>query len=279
MTGKNILIIGGGIRLEKAAEAFAESGSKVSLFDGSVALKSAVDSSDIIVLGIPAVNDDGTVCAENLTSGVSLRDLSMLVGKKKLVVGGRLSERAKAIFDIYGVRWADYALREEFEMANAVPTAEGAIGLAMEEFPFTLHSSRTIVTGFGKVSLALASRLHALGSDVTICARRAEARAMAKSFSFSAVDFPLLPEAAKSCDILFNTVPAKVIGRDALSALPPHAGVIDLASKPGGVDLPEAKELGINVIWALSLPGKVAPVSAGRIIAETVCSIAEEMRL
>lgn len=279
MTGKSILIIGGGVRLEKAAEAFRENGCEVYVFDGSEALKSAVDSSDIILLGIPADNDDGTVCAENLPSPVSLRDLAMLAGKKKLVAGGRLSERAKAIFDIYGVKWADYALRDEFEMANAVPTAEGAIQLAMEEFPFTVHSSRTLVTGCGKVALALALRLHYLGSQVTVCARRADARAQAKGLSLSAIDFPSLPKAAESCDILFNTVPAKVIGRDTLAALPPHAGVIDLASKPGGVELSEAKGLGVNVIWALSLPGKVAPMTAGKIIEETVCSIADEMRL
>ena len=279
MTGKSILIIGGGVRLEKAAEAFRENGFKVCVFDGSEPLKNAVDNSDIILLGIPSDNDDGMICAENLPSPVSLRDLAMLAGKKKLVAGGRLSERAKAVFDIYGVRWADYALRDEFEMANAVPTAEGALQLAMEEFPFTIHSARVIVTGFGKVALALALRLHALGARVTICARKADARAMAEGLSLSAIDFSSLPEYAKNCDILFNTVPAKVIGRDVLSALPQHAGVIDLASKPGGVELSEAKSLGVNVIWALSLPGKVAPVTAGKIIEETVCSIADEMRL
>lgn len=34
--------------------------------------------------------------------------------------------------------------------------------------------------------------------------------------------------------------------------------------------------LGVRVIWALSLPGKVAPVSAAEIIKDTVFNILEE---
>lgn len=279
MTGKSVLVIGGGVRLQKSAEAFAEDGFKAKVFDGSTALKSAVDDCDIIVLGIPATNDDVTVNAEELPCAINLRDLAMLVGKRKLVVGGRLTEHLKALFDIYSVRWADYSMRDDFETMNAVPTAEGAIQIALEEFPFTLHSSNVIVTGYGRVSKALSERLRALGADVTICARRAQARAEAKTASLGAISFDALPEAAKCCDILFNTVPAKVINRGVLSSLPQSAGVIDLASKPGGVDLDEAKTLGVNVIWALSLPGKTAPVTAGKIIEETVCNIAQEMHM
>ena len=48
------------------------------------------------------------------------------------------------------------------------------------------------------------------------------------------------------------------------------AFIIDLASRPGGVDSDAALRYGIRVIRALSLPGKVAPISAGRILADCV---------
>ena len=54
--------------------------------------------------------------------------------------------------------------------------------------------------------------------------------------------------------------------------------MIDLASKPGGVDFEAAKRLGVRVIWALSLPGKVAPITAGEIIKDTVLNILKERR-
>ena len=37
-----------------------------------------------------------------------------------------------------------------------------------------------------------------------------------------------------------------------------------------------AKEKGLNVIWALSHPGKTAPVSAGEILADTVLEMLYE---
>ena len=53
--------------------------------------------------------------------------------------------------------------------------------------------------------------------------------------------------------------------------------MIDLASRPGGVDMDAAAALGVRVIWALSLPGKVAPVTSGRYIKDTVYHIMEEL--
>ena len=42
-------------------------------------------------------------------------------------------------------------------------------------------------------------------------------------------------------------------------------------------DMEAAKDLGVKVIWALGLPGKVAPVTAGNIIKETICNIFSEL--
>ena len=76
-------------------------------------------------------------------------------------------------------------------------------------------------------------------------------------------------------DAVFNTVPERIIDEKVLDNVNKNTLIVDLASKPGGVDFNSAKEKKIKVVWALSLPGKVAPVSAGRIIKDTVISIAE----
>ena len=80
-----------------------------------------------------------------------------------------------------------------------------------------------------------------------------------------------------SYDLVFNTVPTPVLGVEELAALKEGALVIDLASRPGGVNLDAAAALGVRVIWALSLPGKVAPVTSGRYIKDTVYHILEEL--
>ncbi len=48
-------------------------------------------------------------------------------------------------------------------------------------------------------------------------------------------------------------------------------------STPRGVDFDAAARLGVQVIWALSLPGKVAPVTAGRAIRDTIYNILQEL--
>ena len=65
-------------------------------------------------------------------------------------------------------------------------------------------------------------------------------------------------------DVIFNTVPALIFSRERLEKLEKSTLLIDLASRPGGVDFNAAAELQVKTIWALSLPGRVAPKSAGR---------------
>lgn len=77
-------------------------------------------------------------------------------------------------------------------------------------------------------------------------------------------------------DLIVNTVPKTILKDDLLGKIRKDALVLDLASKPGGIDFKSAKERGLNVVWALSLPGKVAPLSAGKILSDTVTKILSE---
>ena len=86
-----------------------------------------------------------------------------------------------------------------------------------------------------------------------------------------------LDESLCAYDLVVNTAPARVLDAARLAQLEPDCLVIDLASRPGGVDMEAAARLGVRVIWALSLPGKVAPVTAGRILRDTICHILCEL--
>ena len=166
-----------------------------------------------------------------------------------------------------------------YHTANALPTAEGALQIAMEELPITIHDARALVIGFGRLGRALAPRLRALGARVWVCARRYEQRAAAESMGLGSEGTDRLPDWLCSYDLVFNTVPAQVLGVEELAALKERALVIDLASRPGGVDMDAAATLGVRVVWALSLPGKVAPVTSGRYIKNTIYHIMEESDL
>ena len=89
-----------------------------------------------------------------------------------MVLGGRLTAQERTLIENAGLRAFDYAAAETFALRNAVPTAEGAIQIAMQELPVVLHRLPVLILGAGRVSRALQPRLRALGAEVTVAARR-----------------------------------------------------------------------------------------------------------
>ena len=193
-----------------------------------------------------------------------------------LALGGKLSAQARQIAAEAGVELVDYFAREELILCNAIPTAEGCIGILMAERTRTLWNSAILLAGFGPVGQALGVRLAALGAQVTVAARRPAQRALAESFSLRAVDLVRLEQAAPVFDTVVNTIPAPVLTEAVLAALRPGSLIVDLASKPGGTDFAAARRLGHRTIHALSLPAACAPETAGEALARTVCEILAE---
>ena len=70
--------------------------------------------------------------------------------------------------------------------------------------------------------------------------------------------------------VLINTVPHWLFTEEVFAKMSDAPLMLDLASAPGGIDSAAASAHGIRVIWALSLPGRYAPDSAGEVIADTV---------
>ena len=57
--------------------------------------------------------------------------------------------------------------------------------------------------------------------------------------------------------------------------MPGKGGLCPIGT-PSGVDFEAADALGLTVIWALSLPGKVAPATAGAAIKSTIYNMLRE---
>lgn len=281
---KNFWVIGGDPRQAALAGLLADDGHGVHTF----ALEQGVDGegertldgvrlADCVILPLPA--DDGTGGLNAPLSAVrcTLGEIVDAMRPGQLLCAGMAGERLTRLAAGRGVELQDYFAREELALLNAVPTAEGAIQIALEEMPVTLHDARVLVVGFGRLGRALAPRLRALGARTWVAARSYAQRAMAQGMGLETEGLDRLGEWLCSFDLVVNTAPAPVLGVEELAALKQGALVIDLASRPGGVDLPAAAALGVRVIWALSLPGKVAPVTAGRYIKDTVYHIMEEL--
>ena len=146
-----------------------------------------------------------------------------------------------------------------------------ALSLIISELPRALCGSDVAVFGYGRIASLLTRRLLSLGAGVRVVARSAARRALAQADGAA----PFAPE--RTCDALdgvicaVNTVPARVLSAEALSALAP-AALIELADCPGA-DADEARRAGVRIIPAPSLPGRYSPESAGSLIADTVLSM------
>lgn len=160
---------------------------------------------------------------------------------------------------------------------NAVPTAEGAIEIAIAETPFTIHGSKSLVLGYGKIGKILSKDLYALGAQTYVEARKYADLAMIEGHGYEPLPLDNLKDHIHEFDIIFNTIPSLILDDEILTKVKKDALIIDLASKPGGIDFDAAKAYGLKVIWALSLPGKIAPVSSGAIIKDTIMNIIKEL--
>ena len=160
--------------------------------------------------------------------------------------------------------------------ANAVPTAEGALQLAMESTDRTLHDSRCLIIGYGRIGRLLADRLLSLGAEVTVSARKYGDLAWIEAWGCHSLRTGALTGQLDRFDLIFNTAPALILDGARLREVREDCVILELASAPGGVDLAEAGRLGRQVIQAPGLPGKVAPRSAAAAIRDSVYHILEE---
>lgn len=235
----------------------------------------ALRACDVIILPLPLLGNGMQISAPFCNYPPTLEECFELA-PKATYFAGMVSKEMKQFFQEHKIKMQDYYQREELTILNCIPTAEGALAIAMQETAETIFGSRCLVTGFGRVSKVLCKLLLGCGAFVQVAARKPSDLAWIQAIGAHAVPMQKLQEAIKDTDILFNTVPERILNAAELATLPSGALVIDLASKPGGVDFDAAKQLGVRAIWALSLPGKVAPVTAARYIADTVLQILKE---
>jgi len=275
---KTIGVIGGDLRQLSLAKEFKNDGFRVYTY-GLTGLGEPDDnrafSADIIVLPLPLASGD-LLNMPFSNEKISVSDIIDKIPHGKTVFGGGFSVWAQSKLSTIGAKYYDVLLRPEFPTYNAVPTAEGAIEIAISETPYTLNKSKVLLTGYGNITKALSKLLAAFGADCELAIRNKKQSAEAECMGFKTFHTDDIIKHVSSYDIIFNTVPSMLFTKDILKNVKNDALIIDLASKPGGVDFEAAKELSKRVIWALSLPGKTSPVSAGAIIKKTIVNILNE---
>jgi dipicolinate synthase subunit A len=282
-----VVVIGGDLRQVRVVEELANSAAWVGVYGLDLErdipgvypvkdLETALTRAGVIIFPISGVDAEGTVRLNAPEAQLKLSgDFLRWLEPGTLIVTGSMPEYWRKLCVELGLKIREYAEIDEVAIPNAIPTAEGAIMLAMEAIPVTLHQNPCLILGFGRVAKALARMLLGIGAQVIIAARNPNQRIEAQEWGCKTIELTQLSTIASEMWVVYNTIPAPILKREFLSRLRKGAVVIDLASAPGGTDFSCAEELGINAVLALGLPGKIAPLSAGEILASTIPALIE----
>jgi len=283
-----ISIIGGDLRSVKLIEMLSNDNFEVCIYGLDEAeslmknekivkvdsVEEAINNSDIIVGPIPlssnGININMPFSEKKVTISSLMENLS-----GKIFIAGNIK---KEVYEqANNVKIIDLLKREELAVLNTISTAEGAIQIAMEETPRTIHGSNVLVLGFGRVGKILARMIEGIGANVTCEARKNSDIAWIKAYGYNALNLTELSENLDKYDIIINTIPFVILNENNLKKVKKECLLIDLASNPGGIDKRAVKNLGLKMIWALSLPGKVAPITSAEFIKDTIYNIFKEL--
>ncbi len=284
-------IIGGDLRTIKLAKMLANEGNKIYTY-GLEKAEELKDNSNIIftekiskaipkdvevVIGpIPFTSNGVNINAPFGEKEISIREMIHYLEGKILIAGSISPEIYDMANDEY-IEIIDIMKREELAVLNTISTAEGAIEIAISNTNKIIHGSEVLILGFGRIGKVLARKMAGLSAKVTCAARKDEDLAWIRAYGHKETNINALGENLSQYDIILNTVPHLVLNKERLQYVKKDALLIDLASNPGGIDKKEAKELNLKLVWALALPGKVAPVTTAEFIKDTIYNILKEI--
>lgn len=282
----NFAIIGGDLRTIKLAQKLAEDGNEVYTYGLEQAedlknmsniyfaesLKEAIQLADIAIGPIPFSSNGVEINTPFSNKKITVRECMHAINAKVLIAGNLAPEVYELANDEY-VEIIDIMKREELAVLNTIATAEGAIEIAIANTSKILHGSEVLVVGFGRIGKVLSRKLAALSVKVTCADKKDAELAWIKAFGYEEVNINSLDKNLEKYDIIINTVPALILTKERLQYIKKDCLLIDLASNPGGIDREEAKKRKLKLIWALALPGKVAPDTTAEFIKRTLYNI------
>jgi dipicolinate synthase subunit A len=291
LTGIHVAFIGGDARQIEVIKKCSELDATISLvgfnqlqseFTGASKETLTVDlleDVDALILPIVGTGDDGAVESIFSDQTILLKEEHIQkLPSHSVIYTGIANEYLKNLASSSTIKLVQLLDRDDVAIYNSIPTVEGSIMMAIQNTDITIHGSNVVILGLGRVGMSLAHTMHALGAHVRVGARKPEH--LARIYEMGLVPFHLddLKSHVDDCDMLFNTIPVPLVTAQVIAYMPYHSFILDLASKPGGVDFRFADRRGIKAILAPGLPGIVAPKSAGRIIANVVTQLIMEQK-
>jgi dipicolinate synthase subunit A len=215
----------------------------------------AEDNGRLILLPIPTSRDNIFINSTEVTVGT----VTELIGENSIVVGYSLprliTDRAREV----GAKTYDPSLDEEFLLANAKISANGALGYILTHSVKDLRDMKIGVVGYGRIGREMTRLCLLFGAEVTVYTARESVMLELCEIGVDARPIDDLSDLDK-LDILINTTPKRQIDE---GKIPEGLEIIDLAS--GKIFEPRERLIKLS-----SIPDAFYPETAGRLYAEGV---------
>ena len=265
---KNILIVGGDLRNLHLYELIKKRNINVKIigFDKINKeysfKKQYFSNTDIIIGPIPFSTDDNIIFMPNNSSTIKIMDfLSLLPDKSKLFTSkhSKLLNNKKHEFHFI-------TEDEDFALKNAIPTSEGILEILIRESNITIHNSKSLVLGFGRIGKQISELLKNLGSDITVVTNDSNEKNIACNKGFNTISTDDLNKTKYCFNFIINTIPYKYLNGKIIYQIDIDTIILDVASFPGGIDILNNKKVKCKIISAKGIPGKCAPATVASYI-------------
>jgi dipicolinate synthase subunit A len=285
----NLFIMGGDTRQIEVAKIVAQKGVNVHMVGFNQVADADIDSMkiafdkidysqvDAFLVPVSGIGEKGEIEAHFSEESIILTEGALAKTPEHCVVyTGISTPYLDQLIEATNRKLVPLFKRNDMAILNSIPTAEGALKIAIENTDTMIHGSRISVLGYGRIGKTIARVFSAIGANVRVGARKAEDLARITEVGLTPFHLNNLDEEIIKTDICINTIPKLILTQSIISKMSKHTLILDVASKPGGTEFEYAKKAGIKTIWALGLPGKFAPKSAGEILGKVFSEVLEE---
>lgn len=267
---KNISVIGGDNRNLILSNLLEQDGNNIfryGLDTKEEDMMECIKKSDYIITATPFSMDNENIYCVMTDEKINIRNFINLV-HNKTIFAGNISKEYVDLLNHNGNKVIDVMKNNNLAIKNAIPTAEGVIKIIIEKTNITIDNSNIAVLGFGRVGKRISKVLHGMGANVFCYDTNKEEVANIELCRYNVLED--IYEELESMNVIINTVPQKIINEEEFKFINKNCLIIDVSSKPGGINFEYANKNGYNVIHALGLPGKIAPITSAKYIKEIV---------
>ena len=274
---ESVLVIGGDKRYYIAAELIADLGFTVyicgfEMLANNPKLKEAQFSNlpctDYVLLPAPYQDMDGIVKMPYSETRIKLSAILPELNQNACVILGGVDWEVQKMFDTMGIAYYDLLSDETYTVKNAFITSQAAVMLAASKSAKALSDCNILVCGYGRIGKTLTRLLYSYGCRVTVSARKDKDLEWIGITGCKPVYTNEIEKVINDQDIIFNTIPFCVLDQKELVHAKKNVLIMELASKPFGINFEEASKLGLNTYIELGLPGRCFPCSAAKTVAE-----------